>query len=147
MVEAVRVDLERRLREDLQAAVAWYDVLRQRLDGRHEDHELSDIDQAMERNTYFHRADALFDLADYEEAVKAYYSAANRYHESPAALEAFVQIAACQRRLGRWSEAKGTLNQAKIALGRMPTADFAKVVRDDAAIYARIIREANIRLE
>jgi tripartite-type tricarboxylate transporter receptor subunit TctC len=31
--------------------------------------------------------------------------------------------------------------------GGMPTADFAKVVRDDAAIYARIIREANIRLE
>ena len=31
--------------------------------------------------------------------------------------------------------------------GGMPTAEFAKVVRDDAAIYARIIREANIRLE
>ncbi|MGM9491160.1 Bug family tripartite tricarboxylate transporter substrate binding protein [Ideonella sp. YS5] len=31
--------------------------------------------------------------------------------------------------------------------GGMPTADFAKVVREDAAIYARIIREANIRLE
>lgn len=31
--------------------------------------------------------------------------------------------------------------------GGMPTADFAKVVRDDAAVYARIIREANIRLE
>jgi len=31
--------------------------------------------------------------------------------------------------------------------GGMPTADFAKVVRDDATVYARIIREANIRLE
>ena len=31
--------------------------------------------------------------------------------------------------------------------GGMPTAEFAKVVRDDAAVYARIIREANIRLE
>jgi tripartite-type tricarboxylate transporter receptor subunit TctC len=31
--------------------------------------------------------------------------------------------------------------------GGMPTADFAKVVRDDAAVYARIIRDANIRLE
>jgi tripartite-type tricarboxylate transporter receptor subunit TctC len=31
--------------------------------------------------------------------------------------------------------------------GGMPTADFAKVVRDDAAIYARIIKDANIRLE
>jgi len=31
--------------------------------------------------------------------------------------------------------------------GGMPTAEFAKVVRDDAAIYARIIRETNIRLE
>jgi tripartite-type tricarboxylate transporter receptor subunit TctC len=31
--------------------------------------------------------------------------------------------------------------------GGMPTADFAKVVRDDATVYDRIIREANIRLE
>lgn len=31
--------------------------------------------------------------------------------------------------------------------GGMPSAEFAKVVRDDAAIYARIIRDANIRLE
>ncbi len=31
--------------------------------------------------------------------------------------------------------------------GGMPTAEFAKVVRDDAAIYAKIIRETNIRLE
>ena len=31
--------------------------------------------------------------------------------------------------------------------GGMPTADFAKVVRDDAAVYARIIKDANIRLE
>jgi tripartite-type tricarboxylate transporter receptor subunit TctC len=31
--------------------------------------------------------------------------------------------------------------------GGMPTADFAKVVRDDATVYDRIIREAHIRLE
>lgn len=31
--------------------------------------------------------------------------------------------------------------------GGMPTAEFAKVVRDDATIYAKIIRDANIRLE
>ena len=31
--------------------------------------------------------------------------------------------------------------------GGMPTAEFAKVMRDDAAIYSRIIRDANIRLE
>lgn len=31
--------------------------------------------------------------------------------------------------------------------GGMPTAEFAKVVRDDAGIYAKIIKDANIRLE
>lgn len=31
--------------------------------------------------------------------------------------------------------------------GGMPTAEFAKVVRNDATIYAKIIRDANIRLE
>jgi tripartite-type tricarboxylate transporter receptor subunit TctC len=31
--------------------------------------------------------------------------------------------------------------------GGIPTADFAKIVRSDAEIYARIIRQANIKLE
>lgn len=140
-VEAVKVDLERRQREDLSAAVAWYDVLRQRLDRLADDGALGQSDQALERNTYFHRADALFDLANYEEAVKAYYSAANRYHDSPAALEAFVQIAACQRRLGKWSEAKGTLNQAKAALGQMPEADFARLTRYSRDEWTQLLNQ------
>ena len=31
--------------------------------------------------------------------------------------------------------------------GGLPTAEFAKIVRSDAAVYAKIIRDANIRLE
>jgi tripartite-type tricarboxylate transporter receptor subunit TctC len=31
--------------------------------------------------------------------------------------------------------------------GGMPTAEFAKIVRDDAAVYTKIIRDTNIRLE
>lgn len=31
--------------------------------------------------------------------------------------------------------------------GGMPTAKFAKVMRDDAAFYAKIIKNAHIRLE
>jgi tripartite-type tricarboxylate transporter receptor subunit TctC len=39
------------------------------------------------------------------------------------------------------------IEQLGMTPGHLTTAEFAKVVRDDAAIYARIIRETHIRLE
>ena len=44
----------------------------------------------------------------------------------PEALEAFVQISACYRRLGNTEKARGTLEQAKVVLERIgQNADFA----------------------
>ena len=85
---------------------------------------------AILRNCYFGRADALFDQGKYDEAIQAYSAATNRYQHDPESLEAYVQIASCHRRLGRISEARGTLEQARVVLQRIrPDADFAQTTR------------------
>ena len=50
-------------------------------------------------------------------------------------------------RILRLPEVVQRIEALGMTAGGMPTAEFAKVVRDDAAIYAKIIRDANIRLE
>jgi tetratricopeptide (TPR) repeat protein len=59
-------------------------------------------------------------LGQYEVAIEAYSSATNRYHRRAEVLEAYVQIAACYRKLGKTVEAKSTLEQAKYALKHLP---------------------------
>jgi tetratricopeptide (TPR) repeat protein len=91
---------------------------------------LTETEQAMLRNAFFGSADALFDLGRYEEAIRAYTLAANRYQNEPAALEAFVQIASCHRRMKRPGEAKGVLEQAKVVLTRIdPNVPFERTTR------------------
>ena len=68
------------------------------------------------RNCYFARADVLYDLKRFEDAIDAYVSATNRYQNEPEALEAYVQIANCHRLLNRPDLARGTLEQAKAIL-------------------------------
>ena len=76
------------------------------------------------------RADALFDMGKYEDAIQAYSAATNRYQHEPESLEAYVQIASCHRRMGRISEARGTLEQARVVLQRIRAdADFTKTTR------------------
>lgn len=77
-------------------------------------------DDSMQRNCHYARGSVLFALQRYDEAIQAYSSVTDRYPQPPEALEAYVQIAACYRRLGRTVEARGTLQQAKYALKRFP---------------------------
>jgi tetratricopeptide (TPR) repeat protein len=127
-IETSRAALWRQMEEQLTAAIAQYSALI----GQLSDEEADDgpVEQGLLRNCYFGRADALFDLARYEEAIEAYSAATNRYQHEPASLEAYVQIASCYRRLGRLGEARGTLEQARVVLGRIkPEADFLKTTR------------------
>jgi len=117
--QAGRNVLHQQQRTYLEAAAAAYQQLQARLLQKQEQMELSAIEQALLRNTYFAYADALFDLDDYEQAIKAYLAATNRYQQEPAALEAFVQLASCYRLLHAPAEARGTILQAQAALARM----------------------------
>ncbi|WP_284616407.1 Bug family tripartite tricarboxylate transporter substrate binding protein [Aquabacterium humicola] len=51
------------------------------------------------------------------------------------------------QRILRLPDVVQRIEQLGMTPGHLTTAEFAKVVRDDAAIYARIIRDTNIRLE
>ena len=90
----------------------------------------AEIDSAFAAALSKGRADALFDVERYDEAIQAYSAATNRYQHDPESLEAYVQIASCHRRMGRISEARGTLEQARVVLQRIrPDANFARTTR------------------
>lgn len=128
-IETSRAALVRQMQEQLQAAVLDYNSLITRL-SEQPDATRSPIEGAVLRNCYFGRADAMFDLGNYDEAIQAYSAATNRYQHDPESLEAYVQIASCYRRLGKTGEARGTLEQARIVLARIrPDADFIRTTR------------------
>jgi tetratricopeptide (TPR) repeat protein len=118
-IEAMRAAYTRQSHQDLQAAVQRFDKLIAALGEIQESPNHTLLDKQLLRNCYFAKADALYDMADYDEALRAYSAATNRYQNHPESLQAYVQIAACYRRLDRLAEARGTLQQAKIILSRM----------------------------
>jgi TolA-binding protein len=121
--------LHRQMLDELQASVDGHSKLITSLSER-EASQHSPLEAAVLRNCYFGRADALFDMGRFEEAIQAYSAATNRYQHEPESLEAYVQIASCYRRLGRTGEARRTLEQARVVLQRIRAdADFAKTTR------------------
>ena len=81
---------------------------------------------SMLRNCYMLEGTVLFELGRYKEAIEAYSNVASLYPHEPFVLETFVQIANCWRRLQRSDKARGSIEQAQIALDRLPPdADFA----------------------
>lgn len=118
------------LNYELNAAEEDYRELIGILIDKQEQSELSETEKRILRNCYFARADALYDMDRYEEAIVAYSNATNRYQEEPEALEAYVQIANCHRRQNRAAEARGTVEQAKVILQRIRAdADFLQTTR------------------
>jgi len=103
----------------LAAAVGHYQQVQELLDRRQDSAELTPSQKAMLRNAYFAAGAALADLGRYDDAIRAYSIAVNRYQHDPEVLEAFVQIASCYRRLNKPLEARGTLEQAKVVLNRI----------------------------
>ena len=75
---------------------------------------------AMLRNCYMLEGAVLFDLGRYKDAIEAYSNVSSLYPNDPFVLETFVQIANCWRRLDRPDNARGAVQQAQIALERLP---------------------------
>lgn len=79
----------------------------------------------MLRNCYMLEGTVLFDLEKYKEAIESFSNVASLYPDDPFVLETFVQIANCWRRRGRMDNARGAVQQAQMALERLPAdADF-----------------------
>lgn len=84
----------------------------------------SDADKLYQKLSHFYRADCLYELGGYEEAIRLYDTAAFRYQDDPSALAAYVQIVNAYCALGRIEEAKTANERAKWLLRRMPSESF-----------------------
>jgi len=129
MLEEVTIEANRQqhieeLKELLSEAEKFYEAVRQDLNLRPDSVALTPLESVILRNCYFALGAVYFDqgrLDDefYERAIRAYSDATNLYQNNPEVLEAFVQIAACYRRLDRPTESRGTLEQAKVVLKQL----------------------------
>lgn len=104
----------------LASAVDRYIELRQVIVETEAERMLSLNEQRILRNTYFAQGQALSQLQRWQAAIDVYTAATNRYQRNPEALEAYVQIAHCYREMDQPLDARGTLEQAKIVLARLP---------------------------
>lgn len=89
--DADRLELERARRDRLRVAMEMYESVRSRLeaaDGRRR----RGLESLYLRNSWFYLGDCAFDLGQYDEAVRLYEAAKERYPNDPASLVAMVQI-------------------------------------------------------
>jgi tetratricopeptide (TPR) repeat protein len=139
-IETSRLALNRQIQQELEAALNQYQALLTELSEEQSMLRRSAVELAMLRNCYFGKADALYDLGRYDEAIRAYSDATNRYQHDPESLEAYVQIANCYRRLKRPGEARGTIEQARVVLQRIrPDADFLRTTRLDRQAWNNLL--------
>lgn len=86
--------------------------------------KLSDLERMYLRASYLYRADCLFDLGRYEDAIVAYNEAVWRYEDLPEAVSASMQIVHCHQALGQRAEAAAALERLSWLLKKMPAAAF-----------------------
>lgn len=83
-----------------------------------------ELDKLHTKLSHFYRADCLYDLGKYEDAIKLYDAAALKYQDDPASLAAYVQIVNSYCALGKVEEARTANQRAKWLLRKMPEAAF-----------------------
>jgi tetratricopeptide (TPR) repeat protein len=121
LVESARLARLKKISRGLDAALGHYRQVQGVLSQRQQTTELTEPEKAMLRNCYICIGSILFHLKQYDEAIRTYSTAANRYQNAPEVLEAYVQIARAHHRLNNPEEARRALAQAKDVLARMKT--------------------------
>jgi tetratricopeptide (TPR) repeat protein len=119
LIEEGRLAGSKKIRESLILAIDAYRRVQQRLADRQTAHELSPLERALFRNTYFVIASAQCELGQYEAAIKTYATAISRYQNGPESLPAYVEQARIYRLLHKPDEARTVLGQAKLALSHL----------------------------
>jgi len=144
LVEQSRAARFRRMRDALAAALQSYRQTQQALLKCQETAELAPVEKLVLRNTYYFIGSMLADLGQPDAAAKAFTTAASRYPNAPETLEAHVQVARAFRAMNRPSEARGSIEQAKLLLARMKAdAVFQETTNYTKAQWAaRLDREA-----
>jgi tetratricopeptide (TPR) repeat protein len=124
----------------LATAGSQYAAVAATLSHRQEESPLSPWDAALLRNSHFGQGAVLFRQARYEQAIQAYLAVVNRYYESPEVLEAYTQIYACYRRLGRVAEARDALVLARAALAQLPpSASFSETTNHSRVQWGELL--------
>jgi tetratricopeptide (TPR) repeat protein len=84
----------------------------------------AELDKLYLKLSHFYRADCLYDLGDFRNAIKHYELAASKYQEDPASLAALVQIVNSYCALGKLEDARTANERAKWLLRKMPPGAF-----------------------
>ena len=87
---------------------------------------LNELDLLYLRNSYFFRADCLFDLGRFSEALDLYEVAALKYANQPEAIAAHVQIVNCYVKLNQLEQARAANERAKWLLKKLPADSFSR---------------------
>lgn len=131
MPQNERVRLMRLRKDRLVEALKLYDHVRELLDQR-DPRRMSELERLTLRNALFYRGDCAYDLGEFhkddprvaagyfQQAVRFYDTAAQRYADDPSSLAAMMQIVSAYAALGRWTEAQTAQNRAKARLKELP---------------------------
>lgn len=129
--DAKRAEHAARSRQFMESALAGYQAIDTYLSTR-DPREMGTLDKMILRNSRFAVGEVYLELGQYDAAIQAYTTVANRYQKTPEVLDAYVQIANAYRRLNRRAEAQTSIEQARVALRRLPRdADFGQTTNYD----------------
>lgn len=118
-VETVRVARYQKLQALLATAAEQFRQAQEALSRQQDLRALSPLEKAALRNAVFGLGDVLYAMGRYDEAIRAYRQAIQRYQHSPEALEAYLQTARAFGQLNQPDEARATLEQARSVLSRL----------------------------
>ena len=90
----------------------------------HQQPPTQDADKLYLKLSHFYRADCVYDLGQYEEAIHLYDAATLRYQDDPSAVAAYVQIVNAYCALGKLDDARTANERAKWLLRKMPASAF-----------------------
>lgn len=109
----------------LDEALARYDDVRVAINEKGEEAQAT-LYSVLLRNATFYRADIAYDLGRFDEAIRYYDAAAQRYADDAASLVAMVQIVNCYVALERWREAQTAHVRAQGRLRELPEEAWSK---------------------
>ena len=145
-IETSRIARSRRIQGSMQAALEGYRQTQELLVRSQESGELGPLEKALLRNCCFAAGSLLFDLGQYEAAVKAYTLVTACFPAAPETMEAYVAIARAYRRLDRAAEAREALRQAERALVRIgPQVAFQDATNRSRQEWEELLKGLGIR--
>ena len=118
-----RAAIDERRVADLESARAEFDKVVLALDTK-DAAELDPLDRDALRLAHLYRADCLFDLGRYREAIDFYETAERRYDDSAVSMVALIQIVNAWKELGDAERAATSHRRAEIRLGQLPDSAF-----------------------